>query len=224
MLEFSARDLVGLIPFRLSINAKTHLVDWWLTNCQSLVTANNNHFISNNQNITCHGFWNLEVEEWLGGLFGLEIFCLTGQWLTMEQKEEWQNWVELAKHIFVFACGLRASYFLHGGPEAADTLCDGLALLQSSTSLLVPSLLKSYILLIFCQLQERHKPCWSQVRVNWHGKNLKGQMDDIHFMPLWKTQSATLPLLEDPDQEGNAAHQSPCGLCQTWDAVQSGHL
>lgn len=81
--------------------------------------------------------------------------------------EEWQTRVELAEHIFAFACGLRASYFLHGGPEAADTLCDGLALLQSSTYLLVPSLLKSYTLLIFYQLQERHKPCWSQGKENW---------------------------------------------------------
>lgn len=71
MLEFSVRDLAA---FRLSINAKTHLVDGWLTNCQSLVAANNNHFISNNQNITCHDFWDLEVEEWLARWFGFEIF------------------------------------------------------------------------------------------------------------------------------------------------------
>lgn len=52
----------------------------------------------------------------------------------------------------------------------------------------------------------------------------KGQMDAIHFMHLQKTQSAILPFFEDPNQEGNAAHQSPCEQSQTWDTVQSGHL
>lgn len=137
-------------------------------------------------------------------------------------EQEWQTRVELAEHIFAFACSLSAFYFLHGGPEAADTLCDGLALLQSSTYLLVPSLLKiihtPHILSTTREAQALLVSREGELTsvISWeHGKNLKGQMDAIHFMHLQKTQSATLPFFEDPDQEGNAAHQSPCGQSQT---------
>lgn len=43
MLEFSTTEMVGLVPFRLSINAKTHCGGPLMPNqlCQSLVAENN---------------------------------------------------------------------------------------------------------------------------------------------------------------------------------------